>query len=94
MKRRQVPLGVDDRSGFVVPLHTLRKEWTGRLVSDDEYEDKHPQIKRRKVPTDKTKLRDPRPDNYVESAQIHLYTNGTTPLAAAAWVNDVTVEIV
>jgi len=87
-------IGIDDRSGLVVPLHKLRKEWTGYRVGPDEYEDKHPQLTPPRIRNEKAKLRDPRPDNYVEAAQINLYTNQTNPLVASAWINDVSVEIV
>ncbi len=92
MKQRMRSLGIDDRSGFVVPLDQLRKEWTGYRVDDPE--PKHPQLKRRRIRNERNKLKDPRPDNYVEAAQINLYTNQSNPLSAAVWINDVSVEIV
>lgn len=63
-------------------------------MGPDEFEPKHPQLRRRKTGTDNYKLTEPRPDTYVEAAQINLYTNGTTPLVAAGWISDVTVEVV
>lgn len=94
MKQKMRALGIDDRSGFVVPLDQLRKEWNGYKVGDEEYEPKHPQLRRRRIRNERNKLKDPRPDNYVEAAQINLYTNQSNPLCASAWVNDVSVEIV
>lgn len=93
-RRFRQQLGIDDRSGLTVPLSSLRKEWTGYKVDSDDYDVKHPQLRRRKIGTDNFKLNDPRPDTYVEAAQINLYTNATIPLVAAGWISDVTVEIV
>jgi len=93
-RRFRQPLGIDDRSGLTVPLSSLRKEWTGFKVDADDFDSKHPQLRRRKIGADNYKLIEPRPDTYVEAAQINLYTNGTSPLAAAGWIGDVTVEIV
>ena len=93
-RRYRQPLGIDDRSGLVAPLSSLKKEWTGFKVGSEDYDTKHPQLRRRKIGTDNYKLNEPRPDTYVEAAQINLYTNGTYPLVMSAWIGDVTVEIV
>lgn len=93
-RRFRQPLGIDDRSGLVAPLHTLQKEWTGFKVGPLDYDEKHPQLRRRKIGGDNYRLTEPRPDTYVEACSINLFTNGTYPLVAGAWVNDVTVEIV
>jgi hypothetical protein len=54
--------GVSDRSGFIYPLHKMKKEWNGLLVGPDEFETKHPQLTIRRIPADPKPLRNPRPD--------------------------------
>jgi len=54
--------GISDRSGFRYRLRDLHEEWTGLMVSDEEFETKHPQIKPRKVRKEAQALYKPSPD--------------------------------
>lgn len=54
--------GISDRSGFRYRLRDMKKEWTGALVGNDEFETKHPQLFPPRAGPDPQALRNPRPD--------------------------------
>ena len=89
--------GISDRSGFRYRLRDMKKEWTGALVSPDEYEPKHPHLYPPRVGPDPQALRNPRPDQaealqgYVD--QVTVETANATLIRAIGKVGQVTVVI-
>ena len=67
--------GYSDRSGFRYKLSDMRTEWNGLKVGPDEYESKHPQLEPRSKPADAQALKDPRPNQDVETTAFTVYTN-------------------
>ena len=67
--------GYSDRSGFRYKLSEMRTEWNGMKVGPDEYESKHPQLEPRPKGADAQALKDPRPDQDVETTAFTVYTN-------------------
>ena len=53
--------GYSERSGFKYKLKDMRKEWNGLTVGYDEYESKHPQIRRKHIKADAVALANARP---------------------------------
>lgn len=56
-------VAIDDRSGFKEKHKNLKKEWTGMMVHKRDWEEKHPALTPIKVPADRKKVRNARPDN-------------------------------
>ena len=67
--------GYSDRSGFRYKLSEMRTEWNGMKVGPDEYESKHPQLEPRPKGADAQALKDPRPDQDLETTAFTVYTN-------------------
>ena len=67
--------GYSDRSGFRYKLSEMRTEWNGMKVGPDEYESKHPQLEPRPKGADAQALKDPRPDQDIETTAFTVYTN-------------------
>ena len=59
--------GISDRSGRRYRLREMRLEWTGSLVGPDEFEPKHPQLFPPKAFPDPQALRNPRPEQNLDS---------------------------
>ncbi len=59
--------GISDRSGRRYRLREMRLEWTGSLVGPDEFEPKHPQLFPPKAFPDPQALRNPRPEQNLNS---------------------------
>ena len=68
-------LAISDRSGFRIPYHNLKTEWTGFRVEPEEYEPKNPQLTPPKNIIDATALFKPRPDNDPENIIINVAFN-------------------
>jgi len=57
---------ISDRSGMAFPYNEMVKEWNGLFVHKSEYEEKHPQIRRKHIKADAIALANARsrgPDN-------------------------------
>jgi len=65
-------MGISDRSGAAYKLRNMKKEWTGALVGDDEWEAKSPQLNPIKVVADPQALKDPRPDRTEPAVEVLL----------------------
>ena len=65
--------GISDRSGFRYRLRDMRKEWTGALVGKDEWEAKQPQLFSPNVGQDPQALRNPRPEQDLQSQRSMQY---------------------
>ena len=68
-------MGISDRSGAAYRLRDMRKEWTGSLVGNDEWEAKQPQLNPIKTVADPQALKDPRPDRTEPSVTVLLAFN-------------------
>jgi len=68
-------LGISDRSGVAYKLRSMRKEWTGFLVGNDEWESKQPQLDIPKFMADPQALRDARPDRTEPAVEVLLGFN-------------------
>ena len=55
---------ISDRSGFRYRYRDMRKEWNGLLVGKDEFEPKHPQIRRKTVKADAVALQNSRAQDF------------------------------
>lgn len=67
--------GISDRSGRRYLLSKMRKEWNGSIVGPDEFEEKHPQIKPRKVKADAIVVKTPRTDP--EAGRVYAMAGGS-----------------
>ena len=68
-------LGISDRSGAAYKLRTMKKEWNGFLVGNDEWESKQPQLDVPKFMADPQALRDARPDRTEPAVEVLLGFN-------------------
>ena len=97
--------GISDRSGRRYRLREMRLEWTGSLVGPDEFEPKHPQLFPPKAFPDPQALRNPRPEQNLNSERAIQYgfnpvgfkdIPGISPrnnLVAEGGVGTVTVDV-
>ena len=97
--------GISDRSGRRYRLKEMRLEWTGSLVGPDEFEPKHPQLFPPKAFPDPQALRNPRPEQNLNSERAIQYgfnpvgfkdIPGISPrnnLVAEGGVGTVTVDV-
>jgi len=68
-------LGISDRSGAAYKLRTMKKEWNGLLVGNDEWESKQPQLDTPKFMADPQALRNARPDRTEPAVEVLLGFN-------------------
>jgi len=68
-------LGISDRSGVAYRMKNMRKEWTGILVGNDEWELKQPQLDVSKFRADPQALRNARPDRTEPAVTVLLAFN-------------------
>jgi len=68
-------LGISDRSGVAYKLKNMKKEWTGFLVGNDEWESKQPQLDTPKFMADPQALRNARPDRTEPAVTVLLPFN-------------------
>ena len=68
-------LGISDRSGVAYRIKDMRKEWTGFLVGNDEWESKQPQLDIPKFMADPQALRNARPDRTEPAVTVLLPFN-------------------
>jgi hypothetical protein len=68
-------LGISDRSGIAFKLRSMKKEWNGFLVGNDEWESKQPQLDIPKFKADPQALRDARPDRTEPAVEVLLGFN-------------------
>ena len=68
-------LGISDRSGVAYRMKNMRKEWTGILVGNDEWESKQPQLDTPKFMADPQALRNARPDRTEPAVTVLLPFN-------------------
>lgn len=66
---------ISDRSGLRGRYKDLVTEWNGSRVFEDEYEEKHPQLRRRRKLVDGVALDNPRPNNDQEVTLVSLNDN-------------------
>tara|TARA_R100000697_G_scaffold113254_1_gene131386 strand:- start:528 stop:908 length:381 start_codon:yes stop_codon:yes gene_type:complete len=64
---------ISDRSGMAFPYNEMVKEWNGLLVHKSEYEEKHPQIRRKHIKGDAIALANARPRPKDDDKQFVLY---------------------
>ena len=68
-------LGISDRSGAAYKLRSMKKEWSGLLVGNDEWETKQPQLDPSKFKAEPQALRDARPDRTELAVEVLLGFN-------------------
>ena len=68
-------LGISDRSGVAYKLRNMKKEWTGFLVGNDEWESKQPQLDVPKFMAAPQALRNARPDRTEPAVEVLLGFN-------------------
>lgn len=68
-------LGISDRSGIAYRMKNMRKEWTGILVGNDEWESKQPQLDTPKFMADPQALKNARPDRTEPAVTVLLPFN-------------------
>lgn len=73
-------MAISDRSGQAFPYTEMVREWTGALVHISEYEPKHPQIRRKKVPADAIALENPRAQDFNINSGGNRFTTVTLAL--------------
>ena len=69
---------ISDRSGQAFPYQEMVTEWNGSFVHISEYEEKHPQIRRKKVTADAIALQKVRPMRFQQPQQKFLADNDNT----------------
>jgi len=79
-------LGISDRSGIAFKLRSMKKEWTGFLVGNDEWESKQPQLDTPKFMADPQALRNARPDRTEPAVDVLLGFNSFISEVAASSV--------
>jgi hypothetical protein len=62
---------IDDRTGFVTRANRSKKEWTGAIVDEDEWEARHPQDFVRGRPEHRSPNPSPEPvDDFLSVGQV------------------------
>ena len=63
-------LAISDRSGQAFPYQEMVTEWNGSFVHISEYEEKHPQIRRKKVTADAIALQKVRSQRFQQPKTV------------------------
>jgi|TARA_A100001391_G_C5053788_1_gene274151 TPP-dependent 2-oxoacid decarboxylase len=63
-------LAISDRSGQAFPFQEMVTEWNGSFVHISEYEEKHPQIRRKKAVADAIALQKSRPQKFQQPKTV------------------------
>tara|TARA_R100001015_G_C4631472_1_gene193991 strand:- start:2928 stop:3278 length:351 start_codon:yes stop_codon:yes gene_type:complete len=66
---------ISDRSGMEFPYNEMVTEWNGSFVHVSEYEEKHPQIRRKHVKADAIALANARPMHPDTQKDFVLYVD-------------------
>tara|TARA_R100000988_G_scaffold76637_1_gene40885 strand:- start:99 stop:539 length:441 start_codon:yes stop_codon:yes gene_type:complete len=61
---------ISDRSGQAFPYQEMVTEWNGSFVHTSEYEEKHPQIRRKRVTADAIALQKVRPMRFQQPKTV------------------------
>ena len=79
---------ISDRSGQAFPYQEMVTEWNGSFVHISEFEEKHPQIRRKRVTADAIALQKVRPQRFQQPIQpftsdITIASSGGTMVGVA-----------
>ena len=79
---------ISDRSGMAFPYKEMVTEWNGSFVHISEFEEKHPQIRRKRTVADAIALQKVRPQRFqqpktVASNDVTLADSGGTSVGVA-----------